>query len=194
MASLMLLIPLLGIIILNFTFKVTMRRVAFWFALILFTLQLLILVLQNNVFSGMPERGFCSLFTFNLATDGLTFLMLLCIEIACLSSLIVARYTLTDINQRFNFINLLIIASIGMNGIVMTRDIFSLYIFLEVAAVSSFILIAFRRGSRALEGAFKYIMLSAVATIFMLSAIALLLLASEGTGFVQLRQAILAHA
>lgn len=188
MPSLLILVPLLGIIILNLMFKIAMRKIAFRFALALFSLQLLIAVFHRGFYNVQDQ--FSSFFTVNLSVDSLTFVMLVCIEIVCLASLFVARYTLTDVNQRFNFINLLILSSIGMNGIVMTRDIFSLYVFLEIAAVSSFVLIAFRRGRAALEGAFKYIILSAVATILMLTAIALLLLASGDTSFAAVHQAI----
>jgi len=189
--SLLILVPLLGIIILNLMFKFTRRRVAFWFAFVLFSIQLAITLLYRQPWYRITEPAFSPFFKVGLSIDSLTFVMLLCIEIVCLASLVVSRYTLIDRDQRFNFINLLIIASVGMNGIVMTRDIFSLYVFLEITAVSSVILIAFRRGKLALEGAFKYIMLSAVATILMLSAIALLLLVSGGTDFQAIHTSIM---
>ena len=51
------------------------------------------------------------------------------------------------------------------------KDIFSLYVFLEITAISSFILIAFEKDVYALEGSFKYLMLSVLATTGMLLAI-----------------------
>jgi multicomponent Na+:H+ antiporter subunit D len=71
----------------------------------------------------------------------------------------------------------------GMNGVVLVTDIFSLYVFMEITAVASFILIAFFKDIDALEGAFKYIMLSAFATALMLVSISLILLVSGSTGF-----------
>jgi multicomponent Na+:H+ antiporter subunit D len=65
----------------------------------------------------------------------------------------------------------------------LVKDIFSLYIFLEIAAVGSFILIAFYKDIFALEGAFKYIILSAVASVLMLASIAILILISGSTQF-----------
>jgi multicomponent Na+:H+ antiporter subunit D len=118
--------------------------------------------------------------------------VLFSIGIVSLASLIVGRYTIPDKSERFNFINLLIIASLGMCGIVMVRDIFSLYVFLEVTAVSAFIMIAFEKQKPALEGAFKYILMSAIATIMMLSSIALMLLVAGNTSFEAINNALAA--
>ncbi len=65
----------------------------------------------------------------------------------------------------------------------MLKDLFSLYMFIEVTAVASFILIAFQRDTNALEGAFKYIILSATATIMMLLSISIMLMVVGDTSF-----------
>ena len=77
-----------------------------------------------------------------------------------------------------------------MNGVVMVRDIFSLYVFLEVVAVSSFILIASEKEQNAFEGSFKYLVMSAVATVMMLSSIAILVMYAGDTSFAQIRDAV----
>jgi multicomponent Na+:H+ antiporter subunit D len=77
-----------------------------------------------------------------------------------------------------------------MNGTVLLTDIFSLYVFLEITAISSVILIAFNRELNALEGAFKYIILSALATVLMLGSIGVLLLFSGDTSFAAVRDAV----
>ncbi|MFH0940395.1 MAG: proton-conducting transporter membrane subunit, partial [Candidatus Omnitrophota bacterium] len=97
--------------------------------------------------------------------------------------LLAGNAMIEDKEQRFNFANLLLIALAGMNGIAMVQDIFSLYIFLEITAIVSFVLIAFDKGISALEGAFKYIVLSTVATVLMLSSIALFLVIAGSTDF-----------
>ena len=72
---------------------------------------------------------------------------------------------------RFVFANLVLIALIGINGIAMVRDLFSLYVFIEVTSVAAFILVALRDEGRAFEGAWKYLLLSAVASVLMLASI-----------------------
>ena len=77
-----------------------------------------------------------------------------------------------------------------MNGTVLVTDLFSLFVFIEVTAVSSFILIASSRDIRALEGAFKYVILSAVAGIMMFTSVALLMMVAGGTSFTEVRSAV----
>ncbi len=190
MSSLLILIPLLGVIILNLPFRGVMKKSAFWFAAALFLIQIILAIFHHPALWGNSLETFDSFFKVNFSTDHLSFIVLLAIGIVSLTSLIVAKYTIKDENERFNFINLLIIASIGMSGIVIVEDIFSLYVFLEITAVSAFILIALQRERQALEGAFKYIMLSALATIMMLSSIALLMLLTGDTSYAAIKAVV----
>ncbi len=183
MPSLFILIPIIGLVILNLPFRDVMKRLAFWFAFVLFCLQIFMALFNRAGFWSSQFEMMDSFFNVPFSVDYLTFLMLLSIGIVSLSSLLVSRYTIAFGEERFNFINLLIIASIGMCGIVLVKDLFSLYVFLEITAVASFILIAFDRDRQALEGAFKYMVLSAIATIMMLASIALMILISGSTSF-----------
>ncbi|MCL2832437.1 MAG: hypothetical protein FWD78_04630 [Treponema sp.] len=72
--------------------------------------------------------------------------------------------------RRQNFASLALMLMAGMNGVVMVRDLFSLYIFLEITAVTSFILISMNKKLEELEGAFKYFVLSGIATVFLIAA------------------------
>jgi multicomponent Na+:H+ antiporter subunit D len=189
MPSLLILIPLFGIILLNLPIRKISMRMAFWFAVFVFFAQILIAIFHYPVFWAQDAR-FIHFFHVGLAVDYLGVIMLLCIGIVSLASLLVGRYTIFDEKERFRFINLLMIAGIGMNGVVMVRDIFSMYVFLEVMAVATFVLIAFNKDLESLEGSFKYIVLSAVATVLMLTAIALFLFISAGTTFSAIRDGL----
>ena len=190
MPSIFILLPLVAIMALNLPHRHVMKRFAFFVAVIFFLAQIALAIFHRPEFwKSMLERN-DALFSVTFWMDHLSFIALLSIGIVCLMSLLVARCMIKDDNQLFNFINLLIIASIGMCGVVMTEDIFSLYVFLEIIAVSAFILIAMQKELLALEGAFKYILLSAIATIMMLSAIALLFTISGGTSFAAIKAAL----
>ncbi len=193
MPSLLLLIPLAGILILNLPLARFARGAAFWFALILFFIEIAIAVFHHCAFFAGAPMPIDAFFKTDFVMDHVTFVMFLSIGIVSLASLLVARYTIPDGSERFKFINLLIIAYVGMSGIVMVKDIFSLYVFLEITAIASFVLIAFKKDIYALEGAFKYLVLSAVATVMMLVSIALLLLLSGGTSFSAIASALQAH-
>ena len=77
-----------------------------------------------------------------------------------------------------------------MNGVSLVTDLFSLYVFLEITAVSSYVLIAFDRKKDGLEGAFKYLILSAVATLMMLASIGLFVLDVGDTSFAAVAKAV----
>jgi multicomponent Na+:H+ antiporter subunit D len=189
MLSLFLLLPFLGIIALNLPVKGRRDAAAFLYTLSLSIGQAIVVLFNPGDFWAKPDfwGGF---FNLGLYADNLTFVMLLSIGIVVSTAVCVGWQTISDHRQRLNFYNLVLIALIGMNGTVMLTDIFSLYVFLEVTAISSFILIAFHRDLNALEGAFKYIVLSALATVLMLTSIAALLLFSGGTSFAAVSAAV----
>ena len=69
-------------------------------------------------------------------------------------------YMEKDTGLPIYFTLLLAIVS-GMVGVVFAGDLFTLYIFWELMCVSTYVLVAFRRGrSESIEAAFKYLMMS----------------------------------
>jgi formate hydrogenlyase subunit 3/multisubunit Na+/H+ antiporter MnhD subunit len=59
-------------------------------------------------------------------------------------------------------------------GLIMTRDLFNLFVFLEIAAIGTYALVAFDDAESSLEAGFKYAMVGAAASAFLLIAIAFL--------------------
>jgi multicomponent Na+:H+ antiporter subunit D len=95
--------------------------------------------------------------------------------------------------SRFNFGSAVLLLIMGMNGVVMVTDVFSLYVFIEVTASASFLLIAINKKRDELEGAFKYYMMSAIATIMMLISITLLFALTGDTSFAVISAYVAAH-
>jgi len=171
------------LIILNLPLRALMRSLAFWLVLALAISESIFVarVCLDPAFSGVDRlAGF---FNLSLSADPLSLVVLFSIGLVVAVTLMVARQTVPSANQLFIFSNMLLLVLAGMNGVVLTKDIFSLYVFLEITAVASFILIAFYKDIDALEGAFKYIILSAVATALMLCAIAIFVMFSGTTAF-----------
>jgi len=48
-----------------------------------------------------------------------------------------------------------------MNGVVITGDLFNLYVFLEIASIASYALVGFGCEEEELEASFKYLILGA---------------------------------
>jgi len=69
---------------------------------------------------------------------------------------------------------LLMLMIAGMNGVAVTGDLFNMYVFLEIAAISSYALVAFGVGSEELEASFKYLVLGSVGSSLILVGIALM--------------------
>jgi len=176
------LVPLALLLALNLPLGSLGRKAAFPAALALAAAQALAVVFLPASAYSLPFF-LSSASSFSFAADGLSRLLLLTIGIVGLASLGVGFGTAERGEERRRFSNLLILAITGMNGIVLVADLFSLYVFLEIVAVCSYILIASRRDSGGLEGAFKYLVLSVLATLMMLSSIALFVLMAGSAGF-----------
>ncbi|MDD5482399.1 MAG: proton-conducting transporter membrane subunit [Kiritimatiellae bacterium] len=174
MLTLLLIVPLAAVLFCNLPFSFLRRSII--------PLAVLLAVLQALVAVFLPEATAMS-FVLPLFADGFSRVMLLAIAIVSASALLVGRVTFADERTRCNFASLVLLAVLGMNGVALCADLFSIYVFVEVAAVSSFVLIASEKSRAGLEGAFKYFVLSAAASIAMLSAVALFFLVSGSTGF-----------
>ena len=61
-------------------------------------------------------------------------------------------------------------------GLVLSSDIFNIYVFFEIAGISAYILSAYEKTPSALEAGLKYLITGAVASVFLVFAIALIYL------------------
>jgi multicomponent Na+:H+ antiporter subunit D len=109
-----------------------------------------------------------------LVIDGFSAFMLVTVNliaflIAIYSGPYMERYT-----SKGKFFALFLLMVAGMNGVVITGDIFNLFVFLEIASIASFALVAFGTGRHELEASFKYTLMSAVGSLFILLGIGLL--------------------
>jgi len=109
-----------------------------------------------------------------LALDGFSLFMLLVISVVGLGVSLFSIDYMEHYGAKANYYALLLIMIAGMNGLVLATDLFHIYLFLEVAAVASYSLVAFGLGHDELEAAFKYLMLSVVASASILFSIAVI--------------------
>jgi len=118
-----------------------------------------------------------------VALDGFGLFMLMAIQLVSLG---VGLYSI-DYMERYgakaNYYALLLVMVAGMNGMVLSNDLFNVYIFLEVAAIASYALVAYGLEAEELEASFKYLMLSVVASAAILLAITVLYGMTGGLSF-----------
>jgi multicomponent Na+:H+ antiporter subunit D len=62
----------------------------------------------------------------------------------------------------------------GMNGVVIAGDLFNLFVFLEVASMASYALVAFGTEHEEVEAGFKYLVLGSIGSVFVLFGIGFL--------------------
>jgi len=191
MSSLLLVLPLLGVIISNLPLGRTLRKALTFWPTLLGAIQVVLALFPQAIWwnSWIETYTFFPL----AAADSLSQLMLLAIGLVVFASSLIATDIIKNDKGRHNFASLLLISMLGMNGIVLVKDIFSVYVFLEIVSVTSFILIAFSKEQDAFEGSFKYIILSTIATVMMLTAVGIFFLVSGNTAFTAIAKAISVH-
>jgi multicomponent Na+:H+ antiporter subunit D len=111
--------------------------------------------------------------------DGLSHLILL---IANVSALIIVIYSTAYFSKEKNagkFFGLFFVMLAGINGTVLAGHLLIMFIFLEVAALSAYALVAFGGERKELEAATKYFILGEIASILILFAIGILFSQAE---------------
>ena len=63
---------------------------------------------------------------------------------------------------------------IGAVGLIMTRDLFNTFVFLEISGIGSYAILSFGRERSGLEAGFKYMLLGSTASVFILLGVAFL--------------------
>ena len=82
--------------------------------------------------------------------------------------------------RRHLFYAVLLLSLAGMAGIVVTGDLFNLFVFLEIASLAAYVLVAFGRARRSRLAALRYLVAGTVGATFVLIGIGLLY-AATGT-------------
>jgi len=106
--------------------------------------------------------------------DGLSKLMAVTINLVALASIIFAKAYMRRFTKVWLFSSLFLLMTAAMNAVVLAGDLFNLFVFLEVAAIASYALVAFGCEAEELEAAFKYLVLGTVGSAFILLGVAIL--------------------
>ena len=109
-----------------------------------------------------------------LVLDGFSVLMLCVINLIGFIALFYSISYISKYTAESNYYALFCLIIAGMNGVVLSGDLFNLFVFLEVAVISSYALVAFGVGKTELEASFKYQVLGGLASMLILLAIGLI--------------------
>ncbi len=109
-----------------------------------------------------------------LVMDSLSGFMLIIVNLVALTSIIYSIQYVRHLGQDFKYYALFMFMLTGMNGVILTGDIFNLYVFMEIALFAAFALVAFGCRAEEYEAAFKYAIMGAVSSIIILIGIGVL--------------------
>ena len=109
----------------------------------------------------------------NLVLDGLSSLLLLAISVVSAAAMLFSARYMEQYTAKAKYLSLFLLMVAGMNGVVLSGDIFNLFVFLEIASLASYALVGFGCEHEELEASFKYMVLGSIGSIFVLFAVAL---------------------
>ncbi|MFH1875373.1 MAG: proton-conducting transporter membrane subunit [Candidatus Omnitrophota bacterium] len=116
----------------------------------------------------LPPFGIC------MVLDGLSCFMLITVNLVAFFVCIYSLSYMEKYTDKPKFYTLFFLMLTGMNGLIVTGDLFNLFVFLEIASIASYALVAFGTEAEELEAAFKYTIMGSVASSFIFIAIAFL--------------------
>jgi len=130
-------------------------------------------------------------FAIILQADALSVFMIAVILLLSLAATIYSWNYMEEDEGVEKYYGLLLLMIAGMIGITLTTDLFNLYVFFELMAISSYALVAFRKDNfEPIEAAFKYLVMSAVGSAFVLLGIAITFMYTGNLQFVAVAQSI----
>ncbi len=109
----------------------------------------------------------------NLVLDGLSVLLLLAVSVVSTAAMIFSTKYMEQYTAKSKYLSLFMLMIAGMNGVILSGDIFNLFVFLEIASIASYALVGFGCEHEELEASFKYMVLGSVASMFILFGVAL---------------------
>lgn len=109
-----------------------------------------------------------------LVSDSISTLLLLIINIVGFLSILYAFRYMDMFTSKVRFYTLYLLMMAGLNGVVITGDLFNLFVFLEIATIASYALVGFGCEHEELEASFKYTILGSVSSALILLGIAII--------------------
>jgi multicomponent Na+:H+ antiporter subunit D len=109
-----------------------------------------------------------------MVVDGLTAFMLVTVNMVAFAIAVYARDYMERYTSKDMFYTLFLLMLAGMNGVIVSGDLFNLFVFLEISAVASYALVAFGTERHELEAAFKYAVMGTLGSLFILLGIVFL--------------------
>jgi multicomponent Na+:H+ antiporter subunit D len=181
-----LLVPLLGVLLMPWAAKAG-KAIANILAIVAVGLPL---YFTFRLIPGIGAGLKFEIYGAHFALDSVSLLFMIVVNSVAFACMIYATSYVSHLGGRGKFFALLLIMVFGLNALLLTRDLFSLYVFLEVASIASYVLVAFGLEHDGIESAIKYLLLSAVATSMALFGMILLYMVAGSLEFEAVKAAL----
>lgn len=107
-----------------------------------------------------------------LVLDAFGAFMLVIVSLIALTSLLFSFRYIAHLGSDWKYYALFMILVSGMNGVLITGDLFNLFVFTEIALFAAFALVAYGGRAHEFEASFKYAVMASVSSSLILMAIA----------------------
>ncbi|MCD5391073.1 NADH/ubiquinone/plastoquinone (complex I) [candidate division NPL-UPA2 bacterium] len=109
----------------------------------------------------------------NLVLDGLSGFILVTVSLVSFMATLFSVQYMEQYTSKLHYYSLFLLMVAGMNGVVLSGDMFNIFVFLEIASIASYALVGFGCRHEELEASFKYLVLGSIASILILFGVAL---------------------
>jgi len=110
-------------------------------------------------------------YTICLVLDALSSFMLLIISAISLTSLMFSIKYIRHLSPSWKYYALFMFLVTGMNGVIVTGDLFNLYVFMEIALIAAYALVAYGSKAEEFEASFKYAVMGSISSTLILVGI-----------------------
>jgi len=126
----------------------------------------------------------------NLVLDAFSSFMLVMVSLIALTSLVYSVKYVRRLDRDWRYYSLFMILVAGMNGVIVTGDLFNLFVFMEIALFAALVLVAYGGQAHEFEASFKYAVMASVSASLILLAIAVVYGATSTLGLATISQAL----
>jgi multicomponent Na+:H+ antiporter subunit D len=141
----------------------------------LITSVLLLIPLRHKLNLTYNFGGFLAPIGIEYKIDNLNILILiLCSFMAAVCHLYMAKNPISSDDKIPLATSLFLLCVAGLNGMVLSNDIFNIYVFLEISSISSYVLASMGEDKKSLLAGINYLILGTIAATFILLGIGLI--------------------
>ncbi len=168
-----------------------------WAVILSFVSSIVVLILSVFVFvNGRNQTLTYSMSGWNLpigivlVVDSLSSFVLVMVSVITFTSLLFSVNYIRHLREDWRYYSLFMLLVTGMNGIIITGDLFNLFVFMEIALFAAFALVAYGGKAEEFEASFKYAVMGSVSSTIILIAIGVTYSATSNLNMAKIAEVI----